>query len=300
MTFDALVLRLGRTTAVTMDVPAVLADVCCTARAVLGVRGVVAAARLGTTDLDPVAGSDDTAVRIGRLQREARNGPLATVMSAGRPMLTTDLLRVGPPELAAAAADTGITNSLAIPLVVAGEAVGAVQLLGDVACPAGPGLAEPLAGVLDVLAARLVDARLASSRGAGPAEPRTDVIPLVAPGAGNDVDSETTVLRAESSRGAGRHQEPDADRSRAEPPVATTPGAALPIVPAVPGAARHASPPTPRSRRHGHAEVPVPAQRYHDQGAATFGATAAAATTVAEPLAEEDAAARPGRRRRDP
>ncbi|WP_214402260.1 hypothetical protein, partial [Pseudonocardia lacus] len=70
--FDALLLRLGRATAATLDVPAALADVCRTLQPVLGVRGVVVAAG-GPADpvLGPVAGSDDTAAWIGRVQRDA-------------------------------------------------------------------------------------------------------------------------------------------------------------------------------------------------------------------------------------
>jgi hypothetical protein len=155
---DALVMRLARTTAAGLDVPAVLADVCSTAQAVLGVRGVVVAvARRGEVGLGPLAGSDDVAAWIGRLQCGPRGEPLTGVARFGRAVLTTDLARVGSPELAAAAAATGLTGLMTVPLVAGGVSVGALQLLGNAANPVGPARVEPLAGVLEVLAARLAD-----------------------------------------------------------------------------------------------------------------------------------------------
>jgi hypothetical protein len=155
---DALVLRLARTTAAGMDVPAVLADVCSTAQAVLGVRGVVVAVvRRGEVGLGPLVGSDGAAARIGRLQCGPRGEPLTGVARSGRAVLTTDLARVGSAELAAAATVTGLTGLMTVPLVAGGVPVGALQLLGDAANPVGPARVEPLAGVLEVLAARLAD-----------------------------------------------------------------------------------------------------------------------------------------------
>jgi hypothetical protein len=161
---DALVLRLARATAAGMDVLAVLTDVCHTLSISLSVRGTLAVAlkrgASGRDELGPVAGSDEQFARLGRIQRETAGGPLATTLRFGRPLLTTDLLRAGPPELAASVAELGVSGSLTIPLVAAGELVGAVQLLGDHTAPVGLGQLEPVAAMLEVLAARLHDARL--------------------------------------------------------------------------------------------------------------------------------------------
>jgi GAF domain-containing protein len=205
---DALVLRLARATAAGLDVPAVLADVCGTAQAVLGVRGVVVAAARGEAGLGSLAGSDAAATRIGRLQRDARGGPLVGVVRSGRAVLTTDLARTGPPELAAAATGAGLTGLMTVPLLVGGVPVGALQLLGDAANPVGPARAEPLAGVLDVLAARLADVeelRRRSAPGAehDPAAPRPEVETAMftavpagpAPGRAGGVDVPTTRIR---------------------------------------------------------------------------------------------------------
>jgi hypothetical protein len=63
--------------------------------------------------LDPAGayGSDVSATLIGETQQGAAVGPVAHALRSGRPMLTPDLLRVGPPTLAAAAADCGLVSS---------------------------------------------------------------------------------------------------------------------------------------------------------------------------------------------
>src|SRR3954468_1449062 len=118
VTIAALVLRLARTTAAAVDVPTMLTDVCRTTRSVLGVRAVLASA--GPTAL---GGSDETAERLGRLQSEARGGQRAAVIRSAPPLHTADLTRIGPPELAAAAAEAGLSTSSTVPLVAGGEAV---------------------------------------------------------------------------------------------------------------------------------------------------------------------------------
>ncbi len=207
---EVLVVRLARATAAGLDVPAVLADVCGIAQAASGVRGVVAAvARRGEVGLGPLAGSDDAAARIGCLQRDGLGGPLAAAVRSGRAMLITDPARTGSPELAAAAAEAGVTGLMTVPLVADGVPVGAVQLLGDAVRPVGPAQIVPLTGLLDVLAARLADAdalrRLRAASGADPDsaqqrdEADTAVLPIIAPppvrGQGCGVDELTQQIR---------------------------------------------------------------------------------------------------------
>jgi hypothetical protein len=228
---DALVLRLARTTAAGMDVPAVLADVCSTAQAVLGVRGVVVAvARRGEVGLGPLAGSDDVAAWIGRLQCGPRGEPLTGVARFGRAVLTTDLARVGSPELAAAAAATGLTGLMTVPLVAGGVSVGALQLLGNAANPVGPARVEPLAGVLEVLAARLADVD----------ELRRVSAPCAGPDHGEQRDQVDTAVFAAvrpgpTPRGAGGVDLPTVRMGLPEPPdrpQAAEPGPARPVGPA--------------------------------------------------------------------
>jgi GAF domain-containing protein len=189
---EVLVMRLARATAAGLDVPAVLADVCGIAQTASGVRGVVAAvARRGEAGLGPLAGSDDAAVRIGWLQRDGLDGPLAEAIRSGRAVLTTDPAATGSPGLAAAAAEAGVSGLMTVPLVADGVPVGAVQLLGDAVRPVGPAQVVPLTGLLDVLAARLADAdalrelRAESSAESDPAQQQDEAdtaeFPAVAP-----------------------------------------------------------------------------------------------------------------------
>ncbi|MCO1658286.1 GAF domain-containing protein [Pseudonocardia humida] len=285
--FDALLVRLGRATAATLDVPAVLADVCRTLHPALGVRGVVVAVGCPADPaLGPVAGSDDAAARLGRVQRDARSGPLAAVSRSGRPLLTGDLLRVGPPELAAAAAETGITEAMTVPLVADGRSVGALQLLGDPAHPAGPGHAEPLGVVLDVLAARLVDVEQLRRRRAEPADEPVDteataVIPITREQDGRaDVPDHDPVtdrfpelghLAAAVGQAEATSVLPAAVHDRqahADAPPAPRPAAGMPPAP------RHPEGVAPTPRPPGPEEIRVPVPRYHEPGALTFGAAA--------------------------
>ena len=84
-------------------------------------------------------------------------GPLPAVTRSGRPLHTPDLTRVGPPELAAAAAESGLTSSFVVPLVAGGEPYGGLQLLGSARAPVEPAQAEAVRPLLAVLVARLVD-----------------------------------------------------------------------------------------------------------------------------------------------
>jgi hypothetical protein len=240
VTIAALVLRLARTTAAAVDVPAMLTDVCRTTRSVLGVRAVLAAAgRTTATGPTALGGSDETADRLARLQREARGGPLAAVLRSGRPLHTADLTRIGPPELAAAAAEAGLTTSFTVPLVAGGEPVGALQLLGEPGRPVGPELLEPVAAVLDVLAARLADVderrRLADAAAGTPPDNRTE--------------ETTAVIRIAPPVRRAPVVEPPTQR------MAATPNAPRPGVPA----------PRPSPAPH-QSDVEVPVPRHPESG----------------------------------
>ena len=84
-------------------------------------------------------------------------GPVANALRTRRPMITPDLTRVGPPALAAAAADCGLTSSGAVPLCALDRAVGVLQLLGTRTLPVEPAHLDLLGPLPDVLAAQLVN-----------------------------------------------------------------------------------------------------------------------------------------------
>ena len=84
---------------------------------------------------------------------------MAGVIRTGRPLLTPDLTRLGPPKLAAAAAESGLMCSLVVPIVAGGQRFGGLQLLGDARRPPEPAHGEAVQPLLDALAARLVDVR---------------------------------------------------------------------------------------------------------------------------------------------
>ncbi len=162
-----LVLRLGRAAAATMDVTATLDSVCTTVPGVVGVGAAVLLLGNPPTGVPALTASDGRATWLGELQQHAEMGPLAGTLRTGRPMLTADLTRIGPPALAAAAAECGLVSSLALPIEYDGERLGALQLLGDARRPVEAADSEALRPLLDVLAARLVDVR-ALARDAAP------------------------------------------------------------------------------------------------------------------------------------
>src|SRR5689334_21606120 len=140
-----------------MDVKAALDSVCSSAPKIVGVAGAVIL--LDVAGAPALTASDGRAVWLGELQQNAEMGPLAAAMRTGRPMLTADLTRIGPPALAAAAAECGLISSLAMAIDYEGERLGAVQLLGEPRRPVVHADGEALGPLLDVLAARLVDIR---------------------------------------------------------------------------------------------------------------------------------------------
>jgi hypothetical protein len=154
-----LILQLGRCAAVTMDVADVLGSVCAAVPGVLGVGGAVILLDSPPGGTPALMASDVDSAWLGELQQSAGFGPLPSTLRTGRPILTADLTRIGPPALAAAAAECGLVSSLVQPIDFDGEQLGALQLLGGVWRPLEPADGEALRPLLDVIAARLVDTR---------------------------------------------------------------------------------------------------------------------------------------------
>lgn len=131
-----------------------------------------------------VRGSDATATLIGEIQRRDGQGPLLTAVRTLRPMLTADLTRIGPPALAALAAEAGLTSSAAVALGTGGRAVAGIQLIGRAGRPVESWHVEALEPVLGVLGARITDMievdRLRRPPVPPPAPPRPPV-PVVTP-----------------------------------------------------------------------------------------------------------------------
>ncbi|WP_345383205.1 GAF domain-containing protein [Pseudonocardia yuanmonensis] len=155
-----LTLQVGRTAVAGADLTSLLSSVCTALPTTLGVSG---AAIVLVDSPDRVAGvagvsaSDTAAGRLGEMELRAGTGPVQGAVRSGRPMVTPDLTRIGPPELAAAAADTGLTCSVVVPLVVDGEPVGGLQLFGHPGRPVGDGHVDAVAGLAEVLSARIAD-----------------------------------------------------------------------------------------------------------------------------------------------
>lgn len=142
-----------------MDV-AVLTQVCQEIPHALGVVGaVVIVLEPLETAHGAVFGSDSTATIMGELQHRETQGPLPSAIRSGRALLTSDLTRVGPPALAAAAAESGLMSSAAIPLLAAGSALGGLQLLGTYDRPVAGRHVDDVGPLLEVLAVRLAEVR---------------------------------------------------------------------------------------------------------------------------------------------
>ncbi|GAA1255176.1 hypothetical protein GCM10009609_18060 [Pseudonocardia aurantiaca] len=175
-----LTLHVGRTSARDLDLTALLSRICTALPDATGAAGAVVLV-MEPSDREPtLVASGAEAGRIGEVQRHGGAGPLPAVTRSGRPLRTPDLTRVGPPALAAAAAETGLTSSLVLPLIAGDERYGALQLLGTAARPVDPSQADAVRALLAALVARLVDVR-ALRQAAGPAEPRMPV-PKPVPG----------------------------------------------------------------------------------------------------------------------
>jgi GAF domain-containing protein len=181
----ALALRVGAMAASHLRLPDVLAEVCRALPDAVHAAGAVIILN-GSVE---VFASDSQAAWLGEIQRRAGAGPLGRALRSRRPMVTPDLTRVDPPDLAAAAAERGLLTSVVMPLTVGDRGLGGLQLLGDLRRRVGIehiALVRPLAAalsarLLDVLtidglnnaAARMVStAELASAPDPGrPAEP---------------------------------------------------------------------------------------------------------------------------------
>jgi hypothetical protein len=178
----SLVLQLGCARAATMDLPAVLSAVCTSLPSMVGAAGAVV---LLGDPVDACYASDAQAGWIGEAQRRSGSGPLPNALRSGRPVVTPDMTRIGPPELAAAADQCGLTSSVVLLLEVDGERIGGLQLLGDARRPVDGVHADLARPVADVLAARLADLReLERLRGLlrvaaeGHDQPATAAIPI--------------------------------------------------------------------------------------------------------------------------
>jgi hypothetical protein len=175
-----LVLQLGRASAATMDVTAALGSVCTTVPEVVGGGGAVILLNSPPADVRALTASDGHAAWLGELQQNAQMGPLPAVLRTGRPMLTADLTRIGPPALAAAAAECGLVSSLALPIEFDGERLGALQLLCGTWRPVEAADGDALRPLLDVLAARLVDVQ-ALNAATRAAQPKPSPVPRTPP-----------------------------------------------------------------------------------------------------------------------
>ncbi len=151
-----LALRVGRMAVSSVDVPESLGELC------RALPSAMSAADAVIVVTDPegryVQASSSNAAWIGELQRRSDNGPVHNAVRSGRPMITEDLTRVGPPELAAAAAECGFVTSVVVPLVLGEKCVGGLQLLGDATRPVGAEHVETLRPLVEAITARLVDA----------------------------------------------------------------------------------------------------------------------------------------------
>ena len=165
-----LALRTASTPAVGLDLDKHLTETCSTLVRTLRVTAAAVVV------LEPAGahGSDGAAVLIGQSQLGASVGPVANALRSGRPMLTPDLLRVGPPALAAAASDCGVTSGV-LPLCALSRPVGAIQLLGARGWSIESGHLDRLAPLADVLAAQL--ANVAALARAATAPPRPTPVP---------------------------------------------------------------------------------------------------------------------------
>lgn len=151
-----LVMQLGRARAAVMDVHAVLNSTCSAIPGLLGIAGAVLQLAEPADDRRFFA-SDAWAAWIGEIQYREGMGPLLTALRTGRVLVIHDLTRIGPPTVAATAAEYGLVSSLALPIETDGVRAGALQLLGEAQRPVEAAHADVLRPLLEVLAARLLD-----------------------------------------------------------------------------------------------------------------------------------------------
>ncbi|MBW0106683.1 hypothetical protein [Pseudonocardia sp. KRD291] len=156
-------LQLGATSVAHVDVAAMLSGVCVALPPAAGVSGAVLMLNDPADPRDPDAQriftSDTAADRMALIQQRAGNGPIPAAVRGDRTLATPDLTRHGPPELAAAAADSGLVRSLVVPVPIAARTAGGLQLLGRADAVPDEHLAALLRPVVTMLAARLADVR---------------------------------------------------------------------------------------------------------------------------------------------
>ena len=157
-----LALRVGAMAASHLRLQDALTEVCRAIPDAVNAAGAVVVLA-GSVD---VLASDAQAAWLGEIQRRAGAGPLGHALRSGRPMVTPDLTRVGPPDLAAAAAERGFFTSVVMPLIMGDRGLGGLQLLGDVRRRVGIehiAIVRPLAAALS---ARLLDVHTIGELGA--------------------------------------------------------------------------------------------------------------------------------------
>lgn len=215
-----LALDVGRTSAAGLDVPTLLHRICTALPAAVGIASAVALVAQRPEEDVPIVASDARSHWIGEAQRQSRSGPLLRVLRTGGPVFTPDLTRLGPPELAAAAAANGLTTSMVVPIAAGDERFGALQLLGDAHRPVDPAAADSVRPLVQVLAARLVDVKaLGLLRAArAPAPIRFDpgdvaTVPVAAVPAPRRPEGGA---RHRVSEGGARHRRPE-DASAGQP-----------------------------------------------------------------------------------
>lgn len=249
------VMQLSCTRASTVDVRAMLGSTCSAISGVMGVGGVVV---LLAEPLDGcrISASDDRAGWIGDTQLWAEVGPMPGALRAGRPMLTLDITRIGPPAMAAAAAECGLVSSLVVPFGVDGQRMGVLQLLGEAHRPVEPADADLVRPLLEVLAARLADVRDLRQASASRAEPKARV----------STDGTSVLVPLPRNGAAGREElfEPAKSAETSAGSVAITP--ALPAVssqgplgrPPVPSSGDTPAPAAPSTTPRAFAPRPTP------------------------------------------
>lgn len=170
-----LALQVGGMTAATMRPHDMLVEVC---RALPRAAHAAGAAVVLTGSVD-VCASDPQAAWLAELQRRSGAGPLGYALRSGKPMCTPDLTRVGPPDLAAAAAERELVTSVVMPLATRDRCLGGLQLLGDGGRQVGTEHVELLRPLVAALSARLVDVLALEelNRAARPAAPAGVPVP---------------------------------------------------------------------------------------------------------------------------
>lgn len=173
-----LLVRVACTSVIGFDSHRVLTEICVDLPGAVDAAGAVIMLSAG----GQLFSSDPSARLLGDAQSAAGTGPLPHAIRSGLSLFTADLTWVGPPALAAAAADVGLTSSAALPLRTPHrrDVLGGLQVFGAPGRPLDASALELLRPVADVLATTLDDAaqlRRLLTAAAAPAEPSNPVLP---------------------------------------------------------------------------------------------------------------------------